>query len=93
MSHLKTQFVESRSSGDNKDQGLGGGDAVKGNGDKFAQRNGQTGGSQGSQLVPKPADVNGPVTPERGGEGRKGHTLPAPSTRKTGDHLTPRKGS
>lgn len=92
MSHLQTQFTETKNSGERKDQGLGGGNATRPTtgargGNIKPMDNGTK--SRGSHLTPETEDLAGPRTAERGGENRIGHQKhnPAEAKGKAGNHM------
>lgn len=91
MSHLQTQFTDSKSTGKNTDQGMGGGTPSRGTtgarGGNISPRDDGT-KARGSHLTPESQDVAGPRTGERGGQNRIGHQKhnPAEAKGKAGNH-------
>lgn len=86
MQNRQTQFTESRRTGSNREQGKTGGagsqrPTTSARGGAIAP-DVQAGPQGGSHLVPKPADVQGPRTAERGGENRIGHQKHNPAEAK-----------
>lgn len=86
MSHLQTQFTETRAKGSNLDQGQGGGDVQRSQpsegGGKAKPLNPDSLNTSTDNVTPKREDVAGPRTPERGGHNREGHQKHNPAEAK-----------